>query len=96
MVIYMKIKGANLGEVDGEVGSLSSHKLVDDPNLLPIIQYLESLYFKINAQAQTSEVHEFPCEDGKVCIKPGMINHICSNNLEVLKSISKYGIVQNS
>ena len=88
----MKIKGANLGEMDVELASLSSHILVDD-SLLPIIQYLENMYYNLVEQSKTSEIHEFPCKDGKVCIMPGMINHSCSNNPDILKAIAQYGVL---
>lgn len=89
----MIINGANLGKQEVEYQSLTSF---DD---LPLeskeeISFVEQLYKNISSRSEDFSINEFPItNDGKVDIKPGMVNHGCSGNLEALANISKYGVL---
>lgn len=89
----MLVKGANLGKVDVEFNLLSNFDWNADKEEKEIILYLENLYKSLENKKDMYLVNEFPVRDGKVIIKPGMINHRCSNDLDVLGYISKYGVL---
>lgn len=88
----MKIQGANLGEKEVEYKLLSDYPFFSDTRQ-EVVKKLEELYLKYQEDSKNYDVKPFPQSDGKVEIKPGMINHRCSNSLESLRALSKYGIL---
>ena len=88
----MKIVGANLGERQGEYRLLSEYPYFKDKRQ-ELVKKLEQFYICLMKQSKEKTIAPFPQENGKAVIKPGMINHRCSNSLEVLRTISEYGIL---
>ncbi len=90
----MIIKGANLGEVFAELKRISDYTWTNDTKLMVIVKKLENLYLNIKKQAQEQAVNSLPIdENGNVIIEMHAINHKCSNSLEILRSISNYGLL---
>lgn len=90
----MIIKGANLGEFEGEFNGLTKHGLVDNSSLKNKIRMLERLYYNLYEKAKDSDVVPMTIdEDNHVVIKPYMVNHSCSSDFNNLKSIAKYGVL---
>lgn len=90
----MIIKGANLGSAEGEFKDLSKHDLVDGDYLKDRIRMLERLYYNLYEKAKDSEVIPMSIdENNQVIIKPYMVNHRCSSDLNNLKLISEYGVL---
>lgn len=90
----MIIKGANLGNVEGEFKELSKHDLVDSDYLKDRVSILEKLYFILYEKAKDSEITPMSIdENNNVIIKPYMVNHRCSSDLNNLKLISEYGVL---
>ena len=90
----MIIKGANLGNAEGEFKDLSKHDLVDGDYLKDRIRMLERLYYNLYEKAKDSEVTPMSIdENNQVIIKPYMVNHRCSSDLNNLKLISEYGVL---
>ena len=88
----MKIVGANLGEKEVEYRILSEYPFFNDKRQ-EVVKKIEQLYLALNEQSKRTEVNSFPQENGKAIIKPGIINHKCSNSLDVLSTIAQYGIL---
>lgn len=88
----MKIQGANLGEKEVEYKLLSKFPFFSDQRQ-EIVKRLEQLYLKLIEESKKTDITPFPEKEGKVLIKEGMINHRCSNSLESLEAISRYGIL---
>ncbi len=89
----MKIDGANLGCVEGEFKKLSQHNLVDN-QLKSNVEMLEKIYYDLYGKAKNSEVAIMDIdENNQVIIKPYMVNHRCSPDLNCLKTISQYGVL---
>ena len=90
----MILKGANLGNVETDFANLSTYNWFDDKELNDCVLYLEKLYFSLCEKSK-----EFPCKsmlldtNGLVDIKPNLINHRCSSELDALKNISLYGVL---
>lgn len=90
----MKIKGANLEETEAIFDNLSNIKWSDDETIQNLIKYLEQLYYSLCNNKDVITVEQFPMnDDGKVIIKPGMLNHRCANDFEILRHISKHGVL---
>ena len=90
----MVIKGANLGFVEGEFKGLSKHELVNNSQLKSKVRMLERLYYNLYERARNSEVKPMSIdENNQVIIKPYMVNHRCSSDLNNLKLISEYGVL---
>ena len=90
----MIIKGANLGEFEGEFNGLTKQDLIDNSSLKNKIRMLERLYYSLYRKARDSEVVPMTIdEDNRVIIKPYMVNHSCSSDLNNLKSIAQYGVL---
>lgn len=90
----MKISGANLEETEVQYSGLSNIKWTDNLEIQRIILNLEKLYYQLLSRKEEQRIQSFPIDgNGKVIIKPGMVNHRCSNELEKLNFISQYGIL---
>ena len=90
----MIIKGANLGNVEGEFKELSKHDLVDSDYLKDRVSILEKLYFNLYEKSKDSEITPMSIdENNNVIIKPYTVNHRCSSDLNNLKLISEYGVL---
>lgn len=89
----MKIIGRNLGEIEGNIKKLSQWDYSLDPTKAKLVKYLEDFYFEIFEKAKLSHVSDFPSEGDTVSILPGMINHICTDNIESLEGIAQYGLL---
>ena len=89
----MKIIGANLGEKEVAYKKLSEWPFFKDESLQDIVKKLEKQYLDFVSKSNNSEIKPMQQEDGKVIIKRGMINHRCSNIIESLSYIKKYGIL---
>ena len=90
----MIIKGANLGNVEGEFKELSKHDLVDSDYLKDKISILERLYYNLYEKSKDSEITPMSIDaDNNVIIKPYTVNHRCSSDLNNLKLISEYGVL---
>lgn len=90
----MKIRGANLGEQDVDFRALSKwpyFKSDESKNLL--LKKIEQLYLNAYKKSKESNIKPMQYKDGKVEIKPGMINHMCSSQIDSLSSISRKGIL---
>lgn len=88
----MKIQGANLGEKEVEYKLLSEHPFFRDARQ-EVVKKLEQLFLRYQEESRETTVRPFPQKDGKVELLQGMLNHRCSNSLEVLRTISQYGIL---
>lgn len=88
----MKISGVNLGEKEVEYNLLSEYNFFDDGRQKNV-KRLEQLYLSFQEESKKTVVTPFPQEDGKVVLSTGMINHKCSGSLEILRTISQYGIL---
>lgn len=90
----MIINGANLGKVEVNYNRLSNYSWSENKDIKKLILYLENLYYEISKKEKDFEISQFPIDNnGKVLIEPGMLNHSCSGDIEILKNISKYGIL---
>lgn len=90
----MKIKGANLGVQEVEFNKLTNFEWTKNADVQKLISYIENIYCSILQKKDISTIQTFPVdENGKVIIKPGMINHKCANDFEILNFISKYGVL---
>lgn len=90
----MIVKGANLGSVEGEFKDLSKHNLVDNDYMKDKIRVLEKLYYSLYEKAKDSEIEPMVIDkDNRVIIKPYMVNHRCSSDIDSLKLIAQYGIL---
>ncbi len=90
----MVIKGANLGNAEGEFKDLSKHDLVDGDYLKDKVNVLERLYYNLYEKAKDSDVESMSIdEDNQVVIKPYMVNHRCSSDMNSLRLISQYGVL---
>lgn len=90
----MVIKGANLGNAEGEFKDLSKHDLVDGDYLKDKVNVLERLYYNLYEKARNIEVTPMSIdENNQVIIKPYMVNHRCSSDLNSLRLISQYGVL---
>lgn len=90
----MIIKGANLGNVEGDFKELSKHDLVDSDYLKDKISILERLYYNLYEKSKNSEITPMSIDvDNNVIIKPYTVNHRCSSDLNNLKLISEYGVL---
>ena len=88
----MRLIGANLGVEEGNYALLSSRAKPNTP-LFNILHYLEKMYFELVEQSKTTTVNEFPTKDDRVILIPGMTNHRCSKEIDVLRGISEYGVL---
>ena len=90
----MKIRGGNLDDCESELKAITEWGYDKDLNVgNEVLQYLQNIFWILREKAKTTEVREFLHDGDKVCILPGMINHKCSNDIEVLKTISQFGIL---
>lgn len=88
----MKIKGANLGEVDVEYKPLSEYAFFKDKRQ-ELVRKIQQMYLKFQEDSVKTTIKPFPKQNGKVEISQGMINHSCSNSIECLRTLSQYGIL---
>lgn len=94
MVIFLEIKGANLGAKEVEFNNLTNFQWTEDERLQKTIKYLENMYYSVLQKKDIYPVQPIPTDDtNKVIIKPGMINHRCSNDFETIRFISEYGVL---
>lgn len=90
----MKIKGANLGEKEVAFKNLSDINWTEDIVLQDLIKYLEKMYYSFCNEKDNTTVQDFPIDDnGKAIITSGMVNHRCSCEFDILRNISKYGVL---
>lgn len=90
----IKVEGTNLGKISAELKRISEYNWTNNPRLKTIIAKLEKLYINLNYQANELKISPMNVDqNGYVIIKNNMINHKCSNNLEILKTISQYGLL---
>ena len=90
----MKIRGGNLDDCESELKAITEWGYDKDLNVgNEVLQYLQNIFWILREKAKTTEVREFLHDGDKVCILPGMINHKCSNDIEVLKTIFQFGIL---
>lgn len=94
----VKIEGQNLGEVSAELKKLSDYNSiynwVDDSKKKNEISKLENLYLNLCNHVNEFKIKPMEIDQNEqVIIQKNMINHRCSNNLEVLQTISQYGIL---
>lgn len=89
----MIIKGANLGDYEGELRRLTEHNFDLDEEAIKTLRYLERLFLSIQEQSKTTYVHEFPSVEKKVLLNEGMINHKCTGDIKCLESMSQNGIL---
>lgn len=91
----MIIRGANLGEHEVKFRALSKWKYFDGDLIEnnKILEDIEQIYLKNYKKSKEIDVKPMLHEEGKVLIKPGMVNHSCSSHLDSLSSISKLGIL---
>ncbi len=94
----IKIEGANLGTISAELKKLSEYNSkynwIDNPKLKNTITMLENLYLNLNCQANKSAIKPMEInQNEQVIIQKNMINHRCANDLEILKTISQYGLL---
>lgn len=88
------IKGKNLGEVTGELKPLTKHGYFDSSEKeYEILQQLEMLCQNIYATSEMYPVSKLEVTNGEVEIKPHMLLHNCSTDLDTLENISKFGIL---
>lgn len=88
----MRIIGANLGTEEGKYVLLSSYAKPNTP-LFTILHNLENMYFDLVEQSKETIVNTFPTKDDHVILLPGMTNHRCSKEIDVLRGISEYGVL---
>ena len=90
----MIIEGANIGDVSVEYKKLSNYDWTDDTKLMKIIKKLELLYLNMEEQLKDQPIDSMEIDDnGNVVIPLNALNHRCSNSIESLKNISKYGLL---
>ena len=87
----MRIEGANTTIEDAKLQPLS--QMAGNQVGKKILKFLEKQYIKNVRKCNNLKVNKMEVKEDSVVIKPGMLNHICSSNIEVLESISKFGIL---
>jgi hypothetical protein len=88
------LKGQNLGTREVEFDYLSNFNWGDNEEEKEIISYIEKLYFYFFNKKDISNIKKMDIDQsGKIIIRPGMVNHRCSCDLNTLKYISKYGVL---
>ncbi|MBP3708014.1 MAG: hypothetical protein J6J36_05355 [Clostridia bacterium] len=88
----MRIEGGNIEE-EGELKSLSEHWKEESEEQQKLIYAIEEMYSKFKKEANKVPVKPMSLKDGLVEIKGGMLNHKCTNNIELLECIAKEGIL---
>lgn len=88
----MIIEGGNI-EGEGEYKSLSEHWQMENNEQRKLIRAIEEMYEKFKNESSKIPVKPMKLKDGLVEIKAGMLNHQCSNKIELLESIAKKGIL---
>lgn len=88
----MIIEGGNLCE-EGELKLLSEHWNMESEEQQKLICVIEKMYMKFKEDAKKTPIKPMNLKDGLVEIKGGMLNHQCTNNIELLESIAKEGIL---
>ncbi len=91
----MKLRGLNLGEKEVKLVRLSSWPNIwgDNINSKEFLKWIEEQYLNAYKECKNIKINHMDKSEGKVNIQPGMINHMCSSNIDSLKSISKRGIL---
>ncbi len=88
----MIIEGCNLGKEEVEYKNLSDWLYFDDERQ-ELVKKIEQLYFNILNESKCTKVARISQEDNHIVLNSGMLNHRCSNSIDSLRNISKYGIL---
>lgn len=90
----MIIKGANT-EIDSvELKRLSEYNWFKDPKYMEIVKSIENLYLNAREEAKLQNISSMGIdENNQVVIDEHALNHRCSNSIEALETISKYGVL---
>lgn len=86
------IEGRNIRE-EGELKPLSEHWHMESEEQQKLIYAVEKMYSKFKKKAENTLVKQMTLKDGLVEIKSGMLNHQCTNKIELIESIAKEGIL---
>ena len=88
----MRIVGGNLEEREVEFKNLIEYAEIGTP-FYDVMKYLQNFYYDCCNKVLNSNVNMMPIEDGKVVIKPMMVNHRCRGDIDIVSEISKRGLL---
>jgi hypothetical protein len=88
----MRIAGANLEEREVDFINLVEYA-EPGTKFYEVMEYLQNFYYDCFDKAENSFVNKFPVEGDSVVIEPMMINHRCRADIDILREISKRGVL---